>query len=71
MQDTTSVSKFLRSELSFYATLMIGVISVAGFYFAISNRIDLLTQELKFRTEGDTVIYKDINVLKADFTDHE
>jgi hypothetical protein len=49
---TSSVQKFLRSELSFYGTIIAAVMAFAALYYGLSGRIDLLSQELRFHTES-------------------
>jgi len=47
MESPSAIQKFLRSELSFYITLIGAVFAIAGFYFGISNKIELITERLE------------------------
>lgn len=47
MNSESTIQKFLRSELSFYITLVSAVLTIAGFYFGITNQIALLTQKVE------------------------
>jgi hypothetical protein len=46
MENPTTVQKILRSELSFYGAIIGTVIAVAGFYFGLSNQMNLIAQRL-------------------------
>lgn len=46
----STLQKFLRSEISFYISVVMALLAFAGLYFGLSNRIDLLAQEVKFYT---------------------
>ena len=47
------LEKFLQSSISFYVALIGGVISVAGFYFGLSTRIELMAQKLDYITNDN------------------
>jgi hypothetical protein len=55
METPTVVQKFLRSELSFYATIVTAVLSIAGFYFGLTNQMNLMAQ--KIETHIDSTDY--------------
>lgn len=50
--ENTNVQKFLRSELSFYGTIVAAVLSIAGFYFGITNQINLMAQKMDSHIES-------------------
>ena len=67
----TTVQKFLRSEVSFYLTIVGAILAFAGLYYGLSNRIDLLTQELHFHTEQSSKVDVEISSLGARLTTAE
>jgi hypothetical protein len=66
MDNQTAVQKFLRSELSFYITLIGAVLTIAGFYFGISNKIDLMAQRLDTHIEMTSEFPKQIAQLEKE-----
>jgi cell division protein FtsL len=48
----TVVQKFLRSELSFYATIITAVLTIAGFYFGLTNQMNLMAQKIETHIES-------------------
>lgn len=65
MDTETKVSRFLRSEASFYFTIASAVMAFAAMYYGMTNQIALLTQELKFHTDAGG---KTETVLQAQIT---
>jgi hypothetical protein len=51
MENQGNIQKFLRSELSFYITLIGAVLTIAGFYFGLSNQINLIAQKMEIHLE--------------------
>jgi hypothetical protein len=66
MNNESTVHKFLRSEISFYATLIGAVLTIAGFYFGISNKIDLMAQKLDTHIEMTSSLPKQVAQLETD-----
>lgn len=53
MEETTSnFQKFLRSEVSFYGTVIAAVFAIATMYFGLAGRMDLLAQRVEFFTSS-------------------
>ncbi len=52
MDNQTTVQRILRSELSFYGTIIAAVISIAAFYFGVTNQINLIAQKLDTHLEA-------------------
>lgn len=56
-ENTSSVQRFLRSELSFYGTIIAAVFAITGLYFGmqsgikdVGNSLNLLSQRVEFST---------------------
>jgi len=71
MVKESTVQKFLRSELSFYLTMALGVVSVMGFYYAqagqissLGARLDLLTQEVRYYSVANDSLVGRVSVLE-------
>lgn len=77
-QEQTTVTRILRSEVSFYGTIICAVLALAAVYYGLKADIALLTQEVRFHTSQSgemeakvtavevrlTAAEKDILVLK-------
>ena len=60
----TAVQKFLRSEISFYITVVSAVVAIAGFYFGISNQINLLAEKMDNHIKSTSEIPTDVEMLR-------
>lgn len=69
--DQSAVQKFLRSELSFYLTIIGAVMAFAGMYFGLSNRIDLLAQDLKYLNQTISANDSRVAALEIRITNNE
>lgn len=49
---TTTVQKILRSELSFYGAIAAGILGFAGFYFGVTNQLNLIEQKVATHIES-------------------
>jgi len=61
--ETTTVTKILRSEVSFYGTIICTILSLAAIYFGLKSDIALLTQEVRFHTSQSDKIENQITAL--------
>ena len=69
----SSIQRFLRSEISFYITLIGAVLAIAGFYFGLSNKIGVIVERLDTHILNTSYIplkiaqiSEDVAVLKSE-----
>ena len=62
--ENTNIQKFLRSELSFYGTIVAAVLSIAGFYFGITNQINLMAQKMESHIESTAYLPTTVSDIK-------
>lgn len=46
--NNNSIQKFLRSEMSFYGTIVVAVMTIATMYFGLTNGMNLINQKLEY-----------------------
>lgn len=67
----STISRFLKSEISFYLTVLTALAAFVGLYYGLSNRIDLLSQEVRFHTGQSGTAEQQVKDLQARVTEIE
>jgi hypothetical protein len=63
--DESAVSRFLKSELSFYATVIVAVFSIAAMFFGLQGKIELLSQKLEYSTDTSTRLSSQLSGMEV------
>lgn len=71
MAENTAVQNFLRSELSFYGTIIVAVFTIAAMYFGMTNRIDLLAQKLDYANAENSEVRTSMAAVQIRITNLE